>query len=174
MYLLYGTQESHSHYPAYPAIIQPIKIQPVMESSPVAKEQKRRPSPNPLSTTGQSIPMKRESADERMLREMGYKQELRRGFNGIMSFAFCFTSVGVLSAISLSYGYGLSTGGPAVTIWGWLATSIMTIITGCCMAEICSTYPSAGSVYHWAGQLSSVEWAPFVSYVCGWFNFLGR
>ena len=42
------------------------------------------------------------------------------------------------------------------------------------MAEICSTYPSAGSVYHWAGQLASKKHAPFFSYITGWFNFLGN
>ena len=42
------------------------------------------------------------------------------------------------------------------------------------MAEICSAYPSAGSVYHWAGMLATPKWAPFASYICGWFNFLGN
>lgn len=41
------------------------------------------------------------------------------------------------------------------------------------MAEICSAYPSAGSVYHWAGQLTSVNWSPLAAFICGWFNFLG-
>ena len=42
------------------------------------------------------------------------------------------------------------------------------------MGEVCSTYPSAGSVYHWSGMLASERWAPLVSYVCGWFNFMGN
>lgn len=42
------------------------------------------------------------------------------------------------------------------------------------LAEICSTYPSAGSVYHWAGQLSPAEYAPLLSYITGWSNFLGN
>jgi amino acid transporter len=95
------------------------------------------------------VVVERETDDDRILREMGYKQELRRGLNGLMSFSFCFTTVAVLSSISILYGYGLGTGGPAVLIWGWIITSVMTILIGCSMAEICSTYPSAGSVYHW-------------------------
>ena len=112
--------------------------------------------------------------DDKILHDMGYKQELRRGFNGLMSFSFCYTAVAVLSSISLLYGYGLQTGGPAVMMWGWLITSVMTICIGCSLAEICSTFPSAGSVYHWAGQLGSAKHAPLLSYVCGWFNFLGK
>ncbi len=42
------------------------------------------------------------------------------------------------------------------------------------MAEICSTYPSAGSVYHWSGMLANKKWAPSVCYITGWFNFLGN
>ena len=205
-----------------------------------------------------------------------------------MSFSFCFTAVAVLSSISILYGYGLSTGGPAVMvrqplrhrwldtanprrtitpaggrpetrarlsgprpvcpcgprvwpfpagvclcsgrqIWGWIITSgkpslqgpalrfvveassaarvvpslggcaapcarlirpathftlclpvfcpyspVMTICIGCAMGEICSTFPSAGSVYHWAGQMGPPEWGPLSSFVCGWFNFLGN
>ena len=42
------------------------------------------------------------------------------------------------------------------------------------MAEISSVYPSAGSVYHWAGQISPPEWSRIASYICGWFNMLGN
>ena len=42
------------------------------------------------------------------------------------------------------------------------------------MAEICSAYPSAGSVYHWSSQVTSKEWAPLLSYITGWANFLGN
>ena len=42
------------------------------------------------------------------------------------------------------------------------------------MAEICSTYPSAGSVYHWSGMMAPAATAPLASYITGWFNFLGN
>eukprot|EP01123_Difflugia_compressa_P006737 TRINITY_DN19090_c0_g1_i1.p1 TRINITY_DN19090_c0_g1~~TRINITY_DN19090_c0_g1_i1.p1 ORF type:complete len:518 (+),score=74.60 TRINITY_DN19090_c0_g1_i1:132-1556(+) len=42
------------------------------------------------------------------------------------------------------------------------------------MAEICSTYPAAGSVYYWAGMLAHDHWAPLFSYICGWSNLLGN
>ena len=59
-------------------------------------------------------------------------------------------------------------------VWGWIISSFFTIMIGLNMAEICSSYPSAGSVYHWAGMLAPPEWAPAASYLCGWFNFLGN
>lgn len=91
-----------------------------------------------------------------------------------MSFSFCFTAVAVITATSVLYGYGLRTGGPVVIVWGWLMGTFFTIIVGLSMGEICSSYPSAGSVYHWAGMLSTLEWAPASSYITGWFNFLGN
>ena len=59
-------------------------------------------------------------------------------------------------------------------VWGWIIVSAFTVIVGCAMGEVCSTYPSAGSVYHWTGQLAPEKWAPLISYICGWFNFLVR
>lgn len=90
-----------------------------------------------------------ENTDVQRLQEMGYKQELYRGFSSFMSFTFCFTAVNVLVSISISFTYSLTTGGSAIAIWTWLLGSILTIFVGLSLAEICSVYPSAGSVYHW-------------------------
>jgi amino acid transporter len=91
-----------------------------------------------------------------------------------MSFSFCFTAVAVISSTSLEFEYGFSTGGPAVIVWGWIICSFFSVIVGLSMAEICSSYPSAGSVYHWAGMLAPPGWGPLFSYYCGWFNFIGN
>ncbi|CAF1350281.1 unnamed protein product, partial [Rotaria sp. Silwood1] len=115
-----------------------------------------------------------EDPDVRLLREMGYTQELYRGFSPFMSFAFCFTAVNVLTSISIGFTYSLNTGGSGVTIWAWVIGAIFTILIGLSLAEICSVYPSAGSVYHWAGQLVSAKHAPLASFICGWFNFIGN
>lgn len=112
--------------------------------------------------------------DDKILAQMGYKQQLHRGFNALMSFSFCFTAVGAIASTSLLFTYGINTGGPAVMVWGWIIASIFTTIVASSMAEICSSYPSAGSVYHWAGILAPEKWAPASAYICGWFNFLGN
>lgn len=91
-----------------------------------------------------------------------------------MAFSFCFTAVAVISSQSLLFDYGLITGGPVLMVWGWIIASIFTIFVGLAMGEICSSYPSAGSVYHWAGMLATEKTAPFMSYIGGWFNFLGN
>jgi amino acid transporter len=50
----------------------------------------------------------------------------------------------------------------------------MSTVVSYSMAEICSAYPSAGSVYHWSAQLVPLQYAPLASYTCGWFNFVGN
>lgn len=104
---------------------------------------------SPLSTNVASDYQKEEDADVRLLHEMGYTQELYRGFSPLMSFAFCFTAVNVLTSISLGFTFALNTGGSGVAIWSWVIGSIFTVLIGLSLAEICSVYPSAGSVYHW-------------------------
>jgi amino acid transporter len=56
----------------------------------------------------------------------------------------------VLSSISILVNYGLTTGGPAGMIVGWLIGAAFTCLIGMALAEIAATYPSAGSVYHWS------------------------
>jgi len=48
------------------------------------------------------------------------------------------------------------------------------LFTGLALAEICSTYPQAGSVYYWTGQLAPRTWAPFMAFMVGWINFMGN
>jgi amino acid transporter len=91
-----------------------------------------------------------------------------------MSFTFCFTSVGVICSNALIFDYGINTGGPVVIVWGWVLGSFMTWTTVRCLAEICSTYPVSGSVFHWTGLLAGRKWGPSASYICGWFNLLGN
>lgn len=104
----------------------------------------------------------------------GYTQELRRQMTSLMSFSFCFTAVAVTTSISGLFIQGILTGGPVVLIWSWIIGSFLTVLVCLNLAEIASTYPSTGSVYHWAGLLSSPKNAPLASYITGWFNALGN
>lgn len=109
-----------------------------------------------------------EDSDVRLLREMGYSQELYRGFSPLMSFAFCFTAVNVLTSISLGFTFALNTGGSGVTVWSWFIGSFFTILIGLALGEICSVYPSAGSVYHWYVVFSDVRSSKTCSSAQGW------
>jgi amino acid permease (GABA permease) len=112
-------------------------------------------------------------ADVRRLHEMGYAQELRRGMSAFSNFAVSFTIISILSGCLTLYGFGMNTGGPAVIVWGWPFVGIMTLFVGLAMAEVCSSFPTAGGLYYWAAKLARRNAAAW-SWFTGWFNFLGQ
>ncbi|KAI8384321.1 amino acid/polyamine transporter I [Radiomyces spectabilis] len=58
--------------------------------------------------------------------------------------------------------------------WGWVGVSFFTLMVGLAMAEIASAYPTSGGLYWWAARLSSPRYAPFASWMTGWFNLIGQ
>jgi amino acid permease (GABA permease) len=112
------------------------------------------------------------AADEQRLRELGYTQELARSLSGFSNFAVSFSIVSILSGCLTLYGYGMITGGPALITWGWPLVGVMTLCVGLAMAEICSSYPTAGGLYFWAAKLAGRS-APAWSWITGYCNFLG-
>lgn len=112
--------------------------------------------------------------DDTFIKNMGYSPTLYRGLGTMMNFAFGFTEVAILSSISITFELGLTNGGPVVIIWGFIVQFAAVMAIAYSMAEICAAYPCVGSVYHWAGQLAPVEYAPLWSYITGILNFIGN
>ncbi len=112
-------------------------------------------------------------SDEEELHKLGYAQELRRRMSGFSNFAVSFTIISILSGCLTLYGFGMATGGPAVIVWGWPFVGVMTLFVGLAMAEVCSSYPTAGGLYYWAAKLAKKNGAAW-SWFTGWFNFLGQ
>ena len=112
--------------------------------------------------------------DERRLHEMGYAQELRRRMSGFSNFAVSFTIISILSGCMTLYGFGMVTGGPVAIVWGWPFVGVMTLMVGLAMAEVCSSFPTAGGLYYWAAKLARPGRGPVWSWFTGWFNFLGQ
>src|SRR5271163_4016869 len=113
------------------------------------------------------------STDEQRLHELGYAQELRRRMSGFSNFAVSFTIISILSGCLTLYGYGMGTGGPTIIVWGWPIVGIMTLFVGLAMAEVCSSFPTAGGLYYWSAKLAKTN-GPAWSWFTGWFNFLGQ
>jgi amino acid permease (GABA permease) len=112
-------------------------------------------------------------ADSRRLHELGYAQELRRGMSAFSNFAVSFTIISILSGCLTLYLFGMNTGGPAVIVWGWPVVGLFTLLVGLAMAEVCSSYPTAGGLYYWSAKLARRNAAAW-SWFTGWFNFLGQ
>ncbi|TKY50897.1 Amino-acid permease BAT1-like [Spatholobus suberectus] len=101
------------------------------------------------------------------LRELGYKQELKRDLSVISNFAFSFSVISVLTGVTTLYNTGLNYGGPVSFVYGWFIASAFTMIVALSMAEICSSYPTSGGLYYWSAKLAGPGWAPFASWITG-------
>jgi amino acid permease (GABA permease) len=111
--------------------------------------------------------------DTARLHQLGYAQELARHMSGFSNFAVSFTIISILSGCLTLYAFGMNTGGPAVIVWGWPIVGLFTLFVGLAMAEVCSSFPTAGGLYYWAAKLAKNN-GPAWSWFTGWFNFLGQ
>jgi amino acid permease (GABA permease) len=115
----------------------------------------------------------RHDTDTQRLHQLGYAQELARHMSGFSNFAVSFTIISILSGCLTLYGFGLNTGGPAVIVWGWPIVGLLTLFVALAMAEVCSSFPTAGGLYYWSAKLARKNAAAW-SWFTGWFNFLGQ
>ena len=113
------------------------------------------------------------STDVDKLHELGYAQELKRGMGAFSNFAVSFTIISILSGCLTLFGYGMVEGGPASSAYGWPLVGLLVTFVALAMAEICSSYPTAGGLYYWSAKVAPKN-GPVWSWFTGWFNFLGQ
>ena len=118
-----------------------------------------------------SSPASKSDVDQ--LHELGYAQELKRGMGAFSNFAVSFTIISILSGCLTLFGYGMSVGGPASAAYGWPLVGLLVTFVALAMAEICSSYPTAGGLYYWSAKVAPKH-GPAWSWFTGWFNFLGQ
>ncbi len=109
------------------------------------------------------------SSDEQRLAELGYKQELRRGWSGFSNFAISFSIISVLAGCFTTYGQAFKNGGPIAISIAWPLISILILAVAVSMSELASAMPTAGGIYYWASKLGGAGWGWFT----GWFNLIG-
>ncbi|MDX6588017.1 MAG: hypothetical protein QOI31_2490 [Solirubrobacterales bacterium] len=107
--------------------------------------------------------------DERLLAELGYKQQLNRAWSGFSNFAISFSIISVLAGCFTAYATGWNNGGPIAISWGWPIVSILILIIGFSLAELVAKYPTSGGIYWFSGKLGGPKWAWWT----GWFNLVG-
>jgi amino acid transporter len=107
--------------------------------------------------------------DEERLAELGYKQELSRGWSAFTNFAISFTIISVLAGVFTAFPFAWQNGGPIAASIGWPVICAFVLMVGFSMAELTSKYPTAGGPYWWAHDLGGKGW----SWMTGWFNIVG-
>ena len=108
-------------------------------------------------------------SDEQRLAELGYSQELKRGWSSFSNFAISFSIISVLAGCFTSYGQAFNNGGPIAISIAWPIISLFILCVAFSMAELASAFPTAGGIYFWASRLGGPAWGWFT----GWFNLIG-
>ncbi|MCX8515364.1 MAG: amino acid permease, partial [Alphaproteobacteria bacterium] len=107
--------------------------------------------------------------DLKILHGMGYAQELDRKMSGFSNFAISFSIICILAGGVNSIAQATSgIGGAAIGI-GWVIGCAISALFALGMAQIGSSFPTAGGLYHWGSILGN----RFVGWLTAWFNLLG-
>ena len=109
------------------------------------------------------------SRDEEKLAELGYKQELNRGWSQFANFAISFSIISVLAGCFTVYQQAWNFGGPIAISIGWPVIALIILTVAFSMSELTSAFPTAGGPYWWAHRLGGTGWSWFT----GWFNVIG-
>lgn len=104
-----------------------------------------------------------------LLAEMGYQQQLNRGFSTFQTFGITMSIMGLLSSIASTAAQGL-VGGPAFFVWGWFVGGFFILHVGYSLSEMCSSLPAASGPYLWVYYYAPVKWKESLSFLCGWSN----
>jgi amino acid transporter len=120
-------------------------------------------------SAGQGSGLETLSEDEKLLAELGYKQELSRSWSGFSNFAISFSIISILAGCFTTFSSGWNGGGPAAIAWGWPILAALILCIGLCMAELVSAYPTSGGIYWWASKLGGIK----AGYYTGWLNLIG-
>ena len=109
------------------------------------------------------------SSDVKLLKSMGYAQELKRRMSGFSNFAISFSIICILAGGITSLQLGTSAVGGAAAGIVWPAGVCFALLVALCMAQIASAFPTAGGLYHWSSILGGKGWG----WATAWFNLLG-
>jgi len=107
--------------------------------------------------------------DVKILHSMGYAQELARRMSGFSNFAISFSIICILSGGINSFAQATGSVGGAGAGIGWIVGCCVSGFFALCMAQIASSYPTAGGLYHWGSILGN----RFTGWVTAWLNLLG-
>jgi amino acid transporter len=101
--------------------------------------------------------------DAEQLRKLGYAQQLARGLGGFSNFALSFSVISILTGAVTLYDYGLQMGGPRVMSLGWPLVTLFTLAVAASLAQLASSFPTAGALYHWSAMLGGPGWGFFTA-----------
>ncbi|CAG8981811.1 hypothetical protein HYALB_00004754 [Hymenoscyphus albidus] len=112
------------------------------------------------------------SNDESFIAKFGKKQQLKRRFKSLSSVGLTCGLMLTWEVVLCALQLGLSNGGPAGLIYGYLAAWTGAMFQSLVMAEMASMIPLAGGPFNWVAILSPSWCRKFLSYLAGWLTVI--
>ncbi|KAI8955534.1 putative amino acid transporter [Xylaria longipes] len=138
-----------------------------------SKDEKRHDSQDEPELAGVDIETVAAIDQGVVINAAGYKDQLKRqyGFWGIVGIAL--TVDNAWAALGSSISVSILNGGPPGLLYGLLVALFWYSFIGLSLAELASSVPSAGGVYHWATIAGGPRFGRILGFFTGWINFYG-
>ncbi|CAG8146698.1 unnamed protein product [Penicillium salamii] len=108
-------------------------------------------------------------ADQADMSVLGRDQVLRRNFRYVSIVGFGCTLIATWEV----FDQGLTDGGTAGLIWGFLVVAAGFLLVFLSLAEMASMAPTSGGQYHWVSEFAPPSCQKFLSYITGWLCAMG-
>ncbi|KAL8935475.1 MAG: hypothetical protein Q9216_005403 [Gyalolechia sp. 2 TL-2023] len=131
---------------------------------------------NETTPKRQTRRVEQRTADDRdrdELARLGKKQVLQRNFGFMSMLGFSCTMLVTWEGLLIVFVQGLSNGGPAGLVYGYLLAWVGTLAVFTTMAELASMAPTSSGQYHWVALLAPPFCRKFLSYLTGWLTVAG-
>ncbi|CAI5467272.1 unnamed protein product [Closterium sp. Yama58-4] len=109
---------------------------------------------------------------EKRLLELGYRQELKRSLGWLEIFGVSAAVMNPYMTAVPFFGFALLQAGPVGVVWPWVVLAPFALCMVLVIAEVCSSFPTSGSLYFWAASLSPPRWKPLVAWVTVWLEVI--
>ncbi|CAI7893646.1 unnamed protein product [Closterium sp. NIES-53] len=109
---------------------------------------------------------------EKRLLELGYRQELKRRLGWLEIFGVSAAVMNPYMTAVPFFGFALLQAGPVGVVWPWVVLAPFALCMVLVIAEVCSSFPTSGSLYFWAASLSPPRWKPLVAWVTVWLEVI--
>lgn len=103
----------------------------------------------------------------------GHKDQLKRQYSLLAVCGIAMTVDNAWAALGSSYSISILNGGPPGLIFGLIIAVFYYSFIGLSLAELASSVPTSGGVYHWATIAGGPRWGRILGFFTGWINFYG-
>ncbi|PVI00908.1 amino acid transporter [Periconia macrospinosa] len=111
--------------------------------------------------------------DDAVLAGLGKKAVLKRRFSFLTILSYSCTVLVTWEASLILFLTGLTNGGSAGVIYGYILTWAGTVSTFIVLSELVSMAPTSGGQYHWVSMMAPKHMQKVLSYISGWLTLAG-